>query len=375
MEEKVVIKESNGQEHLTVGDVFSVYGLHGEDVFRVVKVVAVKLDSIHLFVYEQKFPTPRRPSTQDAGNVIKPPSHFDFSIARDMYMPVSRKLFSLMRPVFIGNFAPADYELGGYRQWCVTGGEILGDQFKIEDEIDQNWLIYSKIFLMSAVPFFVMFCTFYYFRYGFPDCAIAALLQALAYGAVMVVLQWSSIRREKKDRKGRISASSIQFTEINLPSSYTETFENCVRALSTIKNCKPVIVDQRGGTIEARVRSTLMEEGQEVLLVASRSDNDGTCVIVWSESLLGMTVDMGRNLANVNTILSFLQASSTDRAVRLSLAEDEDAASSEHAISEESAVSNEIASSESTTEVATSKTSAASEKAAEKSAAETSNEK
>jgi|AGTN01.1.fsa_nt_gi hypothetical protein len=324
MEGKIVIRENNGPEHLTVGDVYSVYGLHGEDVFRVVKVVAVKPDSIHLFVYERKFPTPRRPSTQDATNVIKPPSHFDFAAARDMYMPVSRKLFSLMRPVFIGNFPPADYELGGYRQWCVTGGEILGDQFKIEDEIDQNWLIYSKIFLMSAVPFFVMFCTFYYFRYGFPDCAIAALLQALAYGGVMVVLQWSSIRQQKKDRKGRISASSIQFTEINLPSPYTETFENCVRALGTIKNCKPVIVDQRGGTIEARVRSTLMEEGQEVLLVASRSDNDGTCVIVWSESLLGMTVDMGRNLANVNTIVSFLQASSTDRAVRLSLAEDED---------------------------------------------------
>lgn len=325
MDGKIVTTESNGQEHLTAGDVFSVYGLHGEDVFRIVKVVAVKPDSIHLFVYERKFPTPKRPSTQEVTAIIKAPASFDFAAARDMYMPVSRKLFSLMRPVFIGNFPPADYELGGYRQWCVTGGDILGDQFKIEDEIDQNWLIYSKIFLMSALPFFVMFCTFYYFRYGFPDCAIAALLQALAYGGVMVVLQWSSIRQQKKDRKGRISASSIQFTEINLPSPYTETFENCVRALGTIKNCKPVIVDQRGGTIEARVRSTLMEEGQEVLLVASRSDNDGTCVIVWSESLLGMTVDMGRNLANVNTILSFLQASSTDRAVRLTLFEDENA--------------------------------------------------
>jgi len=349
MEGKVVTRETNGPEHLTAGDVFSVYGLHGEDVFRIVKVVAVKPDSIHLFVYERKLPTPKRPSTHDASSIIKAPAHFDFAVARDMYMPVSRKLFSLMRPVFIGNFPPADYELGGYRQWCVTGGEILGDQFQIEDEIDQNWLIYSKIFLMSAVPFFVMFCTFYYFRYGFPDCLVGALLQALAYGAVMVILQWSSIRQQKKDRKGRISASSIQFTEIDLPSSYSETFENCVRALGTIKNCKPVIVDQRGGTIEARVKSTLMEEGQEVLLVASRSDNDGTCVIVWSESLLGMTVDMGRNLANVNTILSFLQASSTDRATRLTLVEvegsDESASSSGTGGSSESGSSGENASS------------------------------
>ncbi|MBX9693878.1 MAG: hypothetical protein K2Z81_15940 [Cyanobacteria bacterium] len=299
--------EQESQDHLEPGDVFSIFGFNGENRFRLVKVVAIKNESVHLFVYGTTYPS--RPSSHNVTQQLTIPT--DVRLTRNMYLPVSRKLFGLMRPVHVGLKEVEDDELNGYRQWCLTGGEVAGNAFALDDEKDENWKIYAKIFLLTSVPFFLVFSFFYYFRiFGWIYDFEAAFKMSIAYGVAMIVLQWASIRRQDREtrtKKKPVSASSIQFTETELDADFESAFNSAVRSLACLKDCKPIIVDRKGGTIEARVRASIIDEAQEILVVIFRITNTRSGAIVWSESDAGMTVDMGKNLSNVNKIIAFLE--------------------------------------------------------------------
>ncbi len=303
-----IAKDKESRDHLQPGDVFSIFGFNGENRFRLVKVLTIRDNAVHLFVYGSTFL--KRPSNHNVTQQLSIPT--DVRVTRNMYLPVSRKLFGLMRPVHVGMKGVEDDELSGYRQWCMTGGEIAGTQFDLEDEKDQNWTIYAKIFLLTSIPFFLVFSCFYYFRiFGWIYDFEAAFKMSLAYGTAMIILQWASIRRqdrETKVRKKPVSASSIQFTETELNADFDTAFENAVRSMTCLKDCKPIIVDRKGGTIEARVPATLIDEAQEILIVTFRINDSRSGAIVWSESDAGMTVDMGKNLSNVNRIIAFLES-------------------------------------------------------------------
>lgn len=301
------LQEANENDHLSAGDVFSIYGLNGENVYNIAKIVRLGSDVVHIFVYDRAFH--ERPSLSALNAEEHLPAWLTTQHSRQMHYPVSRKLFSMMRPVFIINRPIEDLELNGYRQWCLTGyGHVIGSDFSLDDEIDNNARVYAKIFFSFSTPTFIAF-TFYMLAYQLIDWLPFAFLIGVAFGAIMVILQWASIMRQRKDTLGRISASSIQFHEIDMPVPYRQAFEQGVHALAAIENCKPVAVDMRGGTIEGRVRKSLVEEGQEILMVFSSRDNTSTTCIAWSESRAGVTADLGKNLGNVNKIISYLKSS------------------------------------------------------------------
>ncbi|MBX9666334.1 MAG: hypothetical protein K2X93_01895 [Candidatus Obscuribacterales bacterium] len=299
-------------DHLSEGDIFSIFGFNGDGVFRVTKLVKVRANCLHLFVYDGEYS--KRPADTELDSVIKIPVWIDSQLSREMSLPVSRKLFSLMRPVYMGTRPLDDMELNGYRQWCLTGGgEIVGSHVSLDDEIDKNSRVYGRIFFSFSMPSFLS-SGLYFLAYSVKSWLLYSVLTGIAFGAIMVILQWGSIRRYRHDTLRKISASSIQFHEIEMTSSYNEAFELGVRALSDIKSCHPILIDRKGGTIEGRVRSSLMEDGQEILLVFHKSESGPVGCVVWSESIAGTTtVDMGRNLLNVNTIISHLKSSSASK--------------------------------------------------------------
>jgi len=305
------LQEVSENDHLHKGDLFSIYGLNGENVHKITKVVKLEPDVVHIFVYDKVYS--ERPSASALGKDELLPAWLDAQHSRQMYYPVSRKLFSLMRPVFLANKPVEDIELNGYRQWCLTGyGHVIGSHISLDDEIDNNLRVYSKIFFSFSTPTFIAF-TFYMLAYGLVEWLPFALLFGAIFGGIMVILQWASIRRQRQDTLRRISASSIQFHEIEMVVPFERAFEQGVRALSTINNCKPVAVDLRGGTIEGRVPKTLVEGGQEILMVFSKNGADSTTCVVWSESTAGVTADLGKNLGNVNAIISYLKSSTPSK--------------------------------------------------------------
>lgn len=300
---------TNG-DHLNEGDLFSIYGLNGESVYKIAKVVKLRDNGVHIFVYDRSFSA--RPSNSELNNdALSPdwPDNIDARRARYMCYPVCRKLFSLMRPVYLGNRSAADIEMQGYRQWCLTGGgELLGSDISLDDELDNNSSVYARIYFSYFTPTLIA-CSCYMVAFDVWELIPFAFLFGAAFGGVMMALQWASINRQRKETLSKISVSSTQFREIEMNLPYLQAFESGVRALSEINNCQPVAVDINGGTIEGRVRKSMMEEGQEILMVFSRAGGNRTVCIVWSESTLGITVDMGKNLSNVNAIISFLKSS------------------------------------------------------------------
>lgn len=294
-------------DHLEEGDVFSIYGLNGESVYKIAKLVKKRTSDLHIFVYDD--PYSHRPSAHSIDSLMVLPNWLDAQRSRDMYYPVSRKLFSLMRPMILGNRPVKDVELNGYRQWCLTDTRhVLGHDICLDDEIEKDVRVYLRIFFAYAVPTVISFTLYTMFLKAFHLIGLAAMIGIL-FGLIMVILQWASIRRQRTDLR-RISASSLQFFELDLALPFQAAFEVGVRALGAINNCRPIIVDAHGGTIEARVAKTLVDEGQEILMVFSRIDEMRTTCVVWSESPPGVTFDMGKNLGNVNAIISYLKSSS-----------------------------------------------------------------
>lgn len=295
-------------DHLHEADLFSIYGLNGESIYKIAKIVKIQPGALHIFVYDKRFS--ERPGSASIDVAVATLETVSAPQSRDMSYPVSRKLFSLMRPVLVGTRPVQDIELNGYRQWCLSGaGHVLGTHISLDDEIEHDHRVYAKIFMTFFAPTFIAF-TFYMLAYDVIRLIPFAFLFGVIFGAIMVVLQWASIRRLKSDSLNRVSASTIQFSEIEMPVDFASAFERGVRSLTTIDNCKPVAVDLRGGTIEAKVRKQVLEEGQEILMVFSMIDENRTNCVVWSESSKkGTTVDMGKNLGNVNAIISYLKTS------------------------------------------------------------------
>jgi hypothetical protein len=298
-------------DHLHESDLFSIYGLNGENIYNIAKIVKIQPGAIHIFVYDKRFAD--RPGSAAVDAVLAALETVGAAQSRDMSYAISRKLFSLMRPVWVGSRPVQDLELNGYRQWFLRGDEhVLGTHISLDDEIECDHRVYAKIFMTFFAPTFIAF-TFYMMAYNVIKLIPFAFLFGVIFGAIMVVLQWASIRRLKSDNL-RVSASTIQFREIVMPVDFVTAFEHGIRSLTTIENCKPVAVDVHGGTIEAKVRRQVLEEGQEILMVFSVIDINRTNCIVWSESSKkGVTVDMGKNLGNVNAIISYLKSSITSK--------------------------------------------------------------
>lgn len=298
--------KTDSAEHLSEGDVFSIYGLNGGGVYQLAKIVKMRHNDLHIFAYDESYS--HRPSSQSLDSLLVLPNGLDARRSRAMYYPVSRMLFSLMRPIFMGNRPVKDIELNGYRQWCLTEErEVIGKDICLYDELEKNVSVYLRIFFSYAVPTSLSYTIYVIYMKAY-HLIIYAVLTGIVFGVIMMVLQWTCIRRQRRDL-GRVSAATIQFVDIELAMPFQSAFELGVQALGSVDNCSAVAVDPHGGTIEARVARTIIGESQEILMVFSKINDLRTSCIVWSESPSGVIVDMGKNLGNVNAIISYLKSS------------------------------------------------------------------
>jgi hypothetical protein len=96
--------------------------------------------------------------------------------------------------------------------------------------------------------------------------------------------------------------------KIGVDYPYRQTFQLCLQGIKELGNCKVRRTDSRSGIIEARTGFSLRTYGDTILFKIQRLDGDRTQVEVSSRPTWRPTiVDYGRNLENVEKIISFLQ--------------------------------------------------------------------
>lgn len=252
-------------------------------------------------MYDYLFP--KRPT--DYAIVYGAPAA-DVAESRQRHVAASHKMFALWRPILMATKPVEDEELAGYRQWQVVGGEIVGD--RIEVQPGDSKLIFTKIFLGTAVPCALIMGVYYYFRFGWPRALWYGLFQGVVFGVLMVAMQWFGSRMQQKDGSG--SPDPVQVRDLELPLSFIEMYQKTKDAIASLKNAEIVLCDDTAGTIEAHIRGGLSDAcSQNIHAGIYRVDDDHTGIIVTSEPSSGQNVDYGKNLRNINIIMAHVTGS------------------------------------------------------------------
>jgi hypothetical protein len=108
------------KQELVAGGLYSVD--EGDGSFRVVKILVLDDDAVHIAIYGNKFYA--RPTKID-------PASLTFDSVKDedegigmMHLPLSRETFMRDQPAFISRMPVTEEELEGYRMWEEAGGEV-----------------------------------------------------------------------------------------------------------------------------------------------------------------------------------------------------------------------------------------------------------
>lgn len=294
-------------EHLQAGGVYSVLAQEdGRGDYLLAKVLEAGA-VVHVVLLAHSFK--RRPQLDDIKNLSMSLDE-DLAEARNRHLALSRKLFSLMRPVLLQKTELSQADQAGLRKWkMLDQKEIIEAPDLIESEANTG--VWWRIFLMTGLPFGLLQALFNYFRYGLAGAFFGFVLGALCFGGAMVGLQYFSVARRLKLGFSRLPAgtlSAFQVQEIVLPGSYEGVFGAALKSLASIKNLKLEIEDYSGGTIEARVKSGLLE-GEKISINAYKVDSSYTGVVVTSVPGAGGEIDLGRNFAHVVRIVDYLKQS------------------------------------------------------------------
>jgi hypothetical protein len=109
------------KSELKAGGLYSIDD--GEGAFRVVKILVVEDDAVHIAIYRDKFyarPAKIDPASLSFGSVDKEEEGIGM-----MHLPLAREAFMRDRPVFISQTSVTEEELEGYRMWKEAGGEVF----------------------------------------------------------------------------------------------------------------------------------------------------------------------------------------------------------------------------------------------------------
>jgi hypothetical protein len=106
---------------LKQGDFYTVDD--GEGFFRVVKVLVLDEQGVHVRLYQNKWK--ERPATVDVSILslggVDDPEGFGMG-----HLPLSKNAFAAWRPIFIQDGKVAKDELDGYEMWKEGGGGYFG---------------------------------------------------------------------------------------------------------------------------------------------------------------------------------------------------------------------------------------------------------
>lgn len=169
-----------------------------------------------------------------------------------------------------------------------------------------------RIFLQTSIGFGLLMMIFDFVVYG--DINIVSnLISGIGFGIFMtgILGYWN-----KKSVKRKSSADSTndydvkQTKEINLPVPYDKAFELCIESVNQLKKPKIKEKNYSGGVITAKTGITWDTFGDTVSFKLTET-KDYTHIVVSSKPVFFQVVDYGKNLENVNNIVSFLEEQET----------------------------------------------------------------
>lgn len=101
----------------------ALYSVQGETRFRVVKVLAVEPQVVHIRMYKNKFDG--RPERVELNTLSLGTIHDaeGFGIG---HLPIAAAEFAAWQPVFIQKGSLSKEELEGYEEWKRSGGGVWG---------------------------------------------------------------------------------------------------------------------------------------------------------------------------------------------------------------------------------------------------------
>lgn len=298
-------------DNLRQAGVYSVFLRSQEDGrhrYFLTKIVHLDENVVHLVVLSPDFAY--RPDRLQAEQ-SKASLPGDIEEARSRHMSVSRRLFSLMLPVFCYEEAATDRELNGYRRWKILDTREVADapsQLPGFDGKSAAW----RIFLFSGVPFGLLQAAWHYYIDGLTVALLVLPLSTIIFGGGMVLTQRYFVRRrlQKSGNLGKgwedSAMSAYQMAETQLALPFSAVFSRALGALAQLKGSRIILKDQ-AGTIEAEVKEGFSSEGQSVSISIYSVGLDRAGVVVRSVPRKGGELDLGKNHENVQSILNFLK--------------------------------------------------------------------
>jgi len=167
-----------------------------------------------------------------------------------------------------------------------------------------------KIFILSGVPFAVFTGTYYTYRFGLRTGITAGLTGGLALGLFLTAVVGFLHRRCVRKIAGDAAAQHMgvhAIRDIELPMSFEQAFALCIESLECINRCTVIEQDRPQGRITARTGINWKTWGDTISFRLSSLNGRGTRVNISSRPTARTTlVDFGKNLENVNKIVSFL---------------------------------------------------------------------
>jgi len=167
-----------------------------------------------------------------------------------------------------------------------------------------------KIFMSSGIPAGTGMAIFYSLFYGFPVGLVSGLISGVFFGILMVfILGFLHGRAVKKVAYGNTepSAGTHHVRETELPLPYDRAFDLCIASLGSL-NRWVYEEDRIHGKILARTGINWKTWGDTICFEIYGIDGGSTRVKVSSRPTARMTlVDFGKNLDNVQRIISFLE--------------------------------------------------------------------
>jgi len=174
--------------------------------------------------------------------------------------------------------------------------------------------IYMKrnlnIFLTGAIPFGLFMGLLNAYLYGLTAGLLSGLISGLILGVLMLfILGFLHSRGVKRVRGGNLSAETgtqhIRNATLCLP--YDQGFDLCIESLKLIKNCTIQVEDRLQGKLIAKAGLNWKTWSDTIAFDIKGTDDNHTQITVSSRPTARTTiVDFGKNLENVERIISFL---------------------------------------------------------------------
>ena len=168
-----------------------------------------------------------------------------------------------------------------------------------------------KIFLANGIPFGIFTGILYSIHYGFSTGLTSGLAAGILFGLIMYFILGFLHSRAVTAVAGKATKKTLETCHVRrlrLPLSYDSTFDVCMKSLSAISRCTAEEKDHSRGIIIAKSSVNWKTWGDTISFDIDRTGTEYTNVKVSSSPTSWTTiVDYGKNLENVEAIVSFLK--------------------------------------------------------------------